>query len=1513
MWEWLCGSEKASICLEELFFMGGVHAAFFFSVSSLMAMVNAVNFAPTAEPTKTQRMWNWVMVVLSMFLAVCPIVTIIVEGKSFPPSLYVWILCLLMIGSWSICAFVLLKLKRNGLSLDVPALQWWWVAASLCLLFRMSPLTSHVQEGGALTGGDIWFIVQYSAVLTLGIYGMVGRFRAKEQGSYELVNEEGVSTDSPEDRANWLSRVLFTWLDPVMTLGYKRPLQQADLPFLSSRDSSEVIYDQFEVAWRAEQTKPKPKLSSALISTFGKYFIGAAIFKFTQDLMMFVGPQILKRLIGYLSAEEHEPSEGYGYVLVLFVAALVQSIALHQYFQRGFRTGMNLRAAVIAAVYRKALKLSVEERHKRTVGEIVNLMSTDAMKLQELPPYLHTIWSAPFQITVSLIFLYFQVGISTLGGLAVMVCMIPLNTFLARKQRKQQQQVMKAKDERVRLTHETLNSIKMVKYSAWETTASQRIESARNRELAQLRKYMLLSAVSRVTWNGVPIIVSLATFALYTLMGNDLDAATAFTALALFNILRFPLTMLPQVITSLVEASVSIKRVAGFLACNEIDPDVVTRLPYESVSRIKRYKPNGRNVQNDPWVAKDAAAMVVIENGTFSWGTNTNGLPDLRNINLSVPEGALVCVVGSVGGGKSSLLNAILGEMSKQRGSVEVCGRIAYVSQTAFILNATLRENILFGRPFQEDRYRKTVKACCLLPDLAILPSADMTEIGEKGINLSGGQRQRINLARAVYANADLYLFDDPLSAVDAHVGKAIFENCINGVLKGKTRLLVTHAVHLLPQSDLVVFMRDGVIDECGTYQSLMDNPQASAFKAVVATSKQDSAPAANGQTTGQTTPNSKSPPRKISVDLVAAESKSEHRQLSQEEEERILALLVNPDDEEETPHGASQPAKDKGDATPAAGGPKLVKDEERATGSVKWSIYKGYINAAGGTSVLIITIALYTALQGASVLSNWWLSFWSSHRDENPASYFLCFYALFAFVTLALNGIQSILMTVHSIRAGKQMHSNLLAAILKAPLAFFDTTPLGRIIVRFSSDQSTIDDRLPACLNTFLSTSFSVMGTVMVIVSVTPWFLLVIAPLSWVYLFTQRYYVRTSRELQRLDSMARAPILSNFTETLTGTSTVRAYGDQDRFVSLNDTRVNDNLRAYFISVSSNRWLAIRLEFVGACIISVSALLAVMSAGYIDAALAGLSISYALSVTQTLNWMVRMSCDRETQIVSVERNLQYATTEPEAAYELGLKPPSGWPAEGRISLKNVVMRYRPGLPPVLNGLSVDIKAREKIGICGRTGAGKSSLMVALFRIAELSEGRIDIDGLNIAELGLHDLRSRLTIIMQEPVLFSGTMRYNLDPFGRYRDDELWSALKQVNLDSQIQADKDKLETVVAENGENWSVGQRQLICLARAFLRKSRIVVLDEATASVDIETDAFVQDTIRRMFSDCTVLTIAHRLNTIADSDRILVLDKGQIAEFDTPRKLLALPNGHYKSMMREHNHSHSYNSDAI
>lgn len=1415
---------------------------------------------------------------------------------------------LVQLGGVSLALFLTVACKKKGI-ITSGVITLYWLLVVVCGAPELRYyLNGYIYQEHYV---DLWRAIFFVIAFALSFLELILCFFADRPVH---VHKKGSSC--PEYTASFINQLTFQWFTELAILGNKKSLETDDLWDLNERDKAENLIPMFidnlrpgidhyrrRTKINRDEAIPDnhPSILGPLFKTYKFTLMSGFCFKLTFDMLQFLAPHLLKQLIYFIENKTQPMWIGVSIVCIMFLSSFVQSMVQHQYYHTMFRLGMHIRSVLTSAVYSKALNLSNEARKGKSTGAIVNLMSVDIQKMQEMAPTLMLFWSAPLQIILSIFFLWRLLGVAVLAGFFGLLLVLPLNGFIVSQMRKCHTEQMKHKDERIKMMSEILNGIKVLKLYAWEKSMEKMVLEIREKELQVLRKLSYLNAGIIFSFVCAPFLVSIISFVVYVFLdpeNNVLTPEICFVALSLFDILKMPLAMIAMVYAEAVQCAVSNTRLKEFFAADEMDS--------QSIAHVK------------------SELAVEIKGGNFSWSSTEDS--SLHDISMSIKRGQLVAIVGRVGSGKSSLLHALLGEMNKMTGQVQVNGSVAYVPQQAWIQNMSLRNNILFNKPYDIEDYENVVKSCALKEDLENLPAGDRTEIGEKGINLSGGQKQRVSLARAVYQNSDIVLLDDPLSAVDSHVGKHIFENVISsstGCLATKTRILVTHGLTYLKHCDKVIVLKDGSISEMGTYQQLINNNGAFAEfleefllnesmsrGRVVSIGEKDGEIDEILKDLGQMSPGIL---QRLESHL-SQESDTEYStardfQLEFSRQNSRKSVLHSPtikNEETDVLLGASA------EVTPIEDNTQLIEKETVETGNVKLEVYLAYFRAIG----IPITMLFFFAYIGSSmlgVLSNFYLAKLSDNAKAtadagngtlSDTKIRLGVYAALGVGQSLVVCIASIILTFGMVRASKRLHADLLANIMKSPMAFFDVTPIGRMLNRLGKDIEAIDRTLPDVIRHMVMTIFSVISILVVIMWATPWAGLVFAILAVIYFFILRFYISTSRQLKRLESASRSPIYSHFQESIQGASSIRAFGVVDNFIKQSQQRVDDHLVAYYPSVVANRWLAVRLEMVGNLIVLSAAGSAVYfrdSPG-LSAGLVGLSVSMALNITQTLNWAVRMTSELETNIVAVERTKEYTMTPTEGNNSQELARPN-WPEKGRISFKNFSIRYRPGLELVLHKVTAHVEPSEKIGIVGRTGAGKSSLTLALFRIIEADGGCIEIDGINIANLQLEHLRSRLTIVPQDPVLFSGTMRMNLDPFSAYSNAQVWDALRNAHLDAFVDSLDDKLDHHISEGGENLSVGQRQLICLARALLRKTKVLVLDEAAAAVDVETDSLIQKTIRDQFKECTVLTIAHRLNTVLDSDRLLVLDKGSVAEFDTPKNLLSNSSGIFYSMAKDAN----------
>ncbi|XP_063352993.1 ATP-binding cassette sub-family C member 4-like isoform X3 [Pelmatolapia mariae] len=1038
--------------------------------------------------------------------------------------------------------------------------------------------------------------------------------------------------------------------------------------------------------------------------------------------------------------------------------------------------------------------------------------------------------------------------------MAVFFFMMPVQTMFGRLFSRLRAETAVLTDERIRTMSEVISGIRVIKMYGWEKPFGALVDEVRRMEISKIMKSSYLRALNMASFFAASKVIIFVTVCVYVLTGNKLSASRVFMAVTLYGAVRLTITLFfPCAIEKVSESLISIERIKQFLLLDEVAPQHLGL----------------------PVAEKDC--MVKIQDLICYWN-KTLETPTLQNMSFAVRSEQLLAVIGPVGAGKSSLLSAILGELSQESGVIKVKGELTYTSQQPWILPGTIRSNILFGKELNLKKYDRVLRACALKRDMDLLPGGDLAIVGDRGANLSGGQKARVSLARAVYQDADIYLLDDPLSAVDAEVGRHLFEECICGLLRKKPRILVTHQLQYLKAADQIVVLKEGQMVARGTYSELQGSGLD--FTSLL---KEDKDQDEQRQNTTPLPGTVSGLPHALS-DNSSMSSLSSSR-FSLIEGTEPLAMVVQP-----------------------------TKEESRFEGNVGLHMYVKYFMAGANFLVLLVLILLNALAHVTFVLQDWWLACWASEQKHISVTehlngsfprqldldLYLGVYAGLTATSVVFGFVRSLVFFNVLVSSAQTLHNNMFNAILRTPIHFFDINPIGRILNRFSKDIGYLDSLLPWTFVDFIQVFLQVIGVIAVAAVIIPWILIPVVPLLVVFLFLRCYFLQTSRDIKRLESTTRSPVFSHLSSSLQGLSTIRAFKVQQRFQQMFDEYQDLHSEAWFLFLTTSRWFAVRLDGICSVFVTITAFGCLYLRDGLEPGAVGLALSYAVTLTGMFQWGVRQSAEIENMMTSVERVVEYAELESEAPWETDKQPPSDWPKAGCITFDRVNFSYSASEPLVLKNLSLVFKSREKVGIVGRTGAGKSSLISALFRLAE-PEGRITIDGFLTSEIGLHTLRQKMSIIPQDPVLFTGTMRKNLDPFKQHTDEDLWNALQEVQMKAMVDELPSKLETVLTESGSNFSVGQRQLVCLARAILRKTRVLIIDEATANVDPRTDGLIQQTIRDKFQECTVLTIAHRLNTIIDCDRILVLDAGRIQEYDEPYVLLQNQDGLFYQMVQQ------------
>ncbi|KAI3323118.1 ATP-binding cassette transporter protein [Xylariaceae sp. AK1471] len=1324
--------------------------------------------------------------------------------------------------------------------------------------------------------------------------------------------------ESREASAGFFSRLTFQWMAPLMNVGYKRPLEQGDLWKVNPKRSAHVMTSKCTESFerRVKNGDKYPLLWAIHETFFWEFWIGGFC-QLGASIFQVLSPFVLRFLIRFAQDAWNNkqnglppPPIGTGVGLILGVTFMqvFGSLGTNHFIFRGMMIGGQVRAVLISLIFEKSMVISgrakaggklatngtagetLEEdakddkKEKKSKldgkaekmgiagdgvgwgnGRVVNLMSVDTYRLDQSSALFHIVWTAPIQCIITLVVLLINLSYSALAGFAVLVIGIPALTRAIRSLFRRRGLINKITDQRVALTQEILQSVRFVKYFGWETAFVKRLEEVRDREIHGIQVLLAIrNAINSVSLS-LPIYASFLSFITYSLTDHGLGPAEVFSSLALFNGLRLPLNLLPLVIGSIVDAWSSLKRIQDFMLSEEQEDTAVfkpenenavemsnasftwERTPTQENDKTATAGKKGapKNGTKQPTKTEKGAEMSESNSDTDSTLVDEREPFKLEDLNLAIRRKELIAVIGSVGSGKTSLLAALAGDMRKTSGEVVLGASRAFCPQYAWVQNASVRNNILFGKDMNREWYKQVINACALGPDLEMLPNGDATEIGERGITVSGGQKQRLNIARAIYFDADIVLMDDPLSAVDAHVGRHIMDNAILGLLKEKCRILATHQLWVLSRCDRIVWMDGGKIRAVDTFDNLMKNE----------------------------------PSFQHLMETTAVEEKHESEVAVEEK-------------------SADKDKKKKKKA------PGLMQAEERAVSSVPWSVYAKYVRASGSIfNVVWVALALVIA-QGGNIATSLWLSYWTADKFGYSQAVYIAVYAALGTGQAIFLFIFAIMLTIFGTRASKALLRQAVTRTLRAPMSFFDTTPLGRITNRFSRDVDVMDNNLTDAMRMYFLTVVTVISVFALIIAFFYYFAIALVPLAIIFVLAASYYRASAREVKRFESVLRSVVFAKFSEGLSGVASIRAYGLQRRFVGDLRDAIDEMNSAYYLTFSNQRWLSVRLDLIGNLLVFTTGILVVTSRFSVPPSIGGLVLSYILSIVQMLQFAVRQLAEVENGMNAVERLLHYGTQLEEEAPEHTVDVRPSWPEKGEIVFDNVEMRYRANLPLVLKGLSIHVKGGERIGIVGRTGAGKSSIMSTLFRIVEISGGHITIDGIDISTIGLYDLRSRLAIIPQDPTLFRGTVRSNLDPFNEHTDLELWSALRQADLVTADATLNDKepgrihLDLVVEEDGLNFSLGQRQLMALARALVRGSRIIVCDEATSSVDMETDDKIQATMAAGFKGRTLLCIAHRLRTIIGYDRICVMDAGRIAELGTPLELWELEGGIFRGM---------------
>ncbi|KAG8641655.1 putative ABC transporter C family member 15 isoform X2 [Manihot esculenta] len=1188
------------------------------------------------------------------------------------------------------------------------------------------------------------------------------------------------------------SQLTFQWLNPLFRRGRIQKLELSHIPLVPQSETAKSASSLLEESLGKRKTETS-NLPKAIAYAIWKPLTINGVFAGVNTIASYMGPLLITSFVNFLSEKHDNSSYLYGLILafIFFLSKTIESLTQRQWYFGAQRIGIRVRAALMVLVYKKSLSVRFAGP---SAGKIINMINVDVERIGDFCWNIHGVWLLPLQVFLALIILYRNLGAApSFAALSSTILVMLSNTPLANKQEKLHSRIMEAKDSRIKVTSETLKSMRVLKLYSWESAFLEKLLQLRKTERKWLKEYLYISSLIAFLFWASPTLVSVITFGVCILLKTPLTTGTVLSALATFRILQEPIYNLPELISMIAQTRVSVNRIQEFLR----EEDQRKQIPYN--------------------ISHASENAIEIETGEYAWETNDQNLrkPTIKiTEKMKIKKGYKVAVCGSVGSGKSSLLCSILGEIPRISGAgIKVYGTKAYVPQSAWIQTGTVRENVLFGQDMDRAFYEDVLEGCALNQDIGIWVDRDLTAIGERGMNLSGGQKQRIQLARAVYSNSDVYILDDPFSAVDAHTGAHLFKKCLMQLLSQKTVVYATHQLEFLYAADVVLVMKDGVIVQSGKYEDLIADPTGELVRQMAAHKK---------------SLNQVNPPPEDST-LTSGPPQLNQNEVTEENfEEPVSNSIIS----------------------------ERIQEELTETGRVKWSVYSTFVTSAYKGALVPVILLCQVLFQGLQMGSNYWIAWASEDRQKITREQLIGIFILLSGGSCIFILGRAVLLASIAVETAQLLFHGMITSVFRAPISFFDSTPSSRILSRSSTDQSTVDTDIPYRL-AGLAFALIQLLSIIILMSHVAWpvFLLFLVILG-ISIWYQAYYITTARELARMVGIRKAPILHHFSESIAGTM---------------------------------EWLCVRINFLFNLVFFLALIILVsVPRSAIDPGLAGLAATYGLNLNILQAWVIWNLCNVENKMISVERILQFTNIPSEAPMVIEeCRPNSEWPVYGRIELVSLSVQYSPALPMVLKSITCTFPGGKKIGVVGRTGSGKSTLIQALFRVIEPSGGQILIDGLDISKIGLQDLRSRLGIIPQDPTLFQGTVRHNLDPLQEHSDQEIWEVLNKCRLADIVKQDQRLLEAPVAEDGENWSVGQRQLVCLARVLLKKRRILVLDEATASIDTATDNIIQVTIRDETSRCTVITVAHRIPTVIDNDLVLVLDEGKVVEYDSPVQL--------------------------
>ncbi|XP_016909218.1 ATP-binding cassette sub-family C member 4 [Apis cerana] len=1361
------------------------------------------------------------------------------------------------------------------------------------------------------------------------------------------------SKPNPREKANLLSVLLWWWTIDLFKIGYRKILQTDDLYTPLKTDRSNVLGDRLEKRWKIEMEnskkhKRKASLLRAIFRTFWWEYTVLGLMQILNEFIIRLGtPILLGGLLRYFKKSTNETYEtALLYAAGICIATAINVITLNQAIFGAFHIGAKIRVATCSVVYRKALRLSKTALGETAPGKVVNLVANDVNRFDLVSIFIHHMWSAPISMLIIAYFLYTEAGYAGLIGIAAVSVVVPIQSYTGKLSSKFRLQTAIKTDERVRLMDEIISGVQVIKMYAWEKPFCALIETARKLELQVVTKSAYIRGIY-MTFNLFTTRMALyATLISILLFGNELSADKVFVFSSYFNILAHTMSgMFVRGFAEIAECIVAVRRLQHFLMYEEFQDNIYTSNNFTaslngSINSVSKQVSNKTSKNDIPYIDDEIDSyenlddslekrrhngLIVVASDLLQNTANLMGekkhssMPieeiyaikmtnltakwepsqsenTLESVNLEMQKGKIYAVIGMVGAGKSSFLSAILGEIDITEGHVKVNGSLSYAGQEAWVFGSTVRQNILFGQSYDRHRYQKVIKACSLSRDFKQFPQGDQTVVGERGSSLSGGQKARINLARSLYRQADIYLLDDPLSAVDTHVSKHLFEECMQRYLAGKTRILATHQLQYVKNVDAIILIDQGKVTVFSNFQDLLKQ-------------------------------------RPEYAELLAAES--ETNEDSSLEKSTMRRQFSSSSTRSRTPEASSGGTDDEEEDED----PQGLNDglEGTSRGAVKGSLFIKYFQTGANLCLAFTLLLLFISTQFIASLNDYFVPILVSaeemrhyyliqaksnitndtlieNLDISSMYKYLYIYTIIVVGIFCIGITRSLSFYKVCILCSQKLHDMAFSALIRTGMRFFDINPSGRILNRFSKDMGAIDELLPKAILDAGQICMMMVGSLTVSCIINPLFLIPIIFLGTVFYWIRKVFLKTSKNIKRMEGITRSPVFTHLNATLNGLSTIRAYCAQDILKKEFDKLQDVHTSTVYMYVTASTAFGFSLDvfcFIFISVVTFSFLLLEQS---FSGGEVGLAITQVMAMTGMIQWGMRQNAEVANQLMSVERVLEYTQVIPEPNLRdrgkfakktekqiaLPANAPKNWPTDGMIKFRSVYLKYVEEDPPVLKGLNLIINPGEKIGIVGRTGAGKSSLIAALFRLTKI-EGVLEIDGIDTGSICLEDLRRNISIIPQDPVLFSGTLRRNLDPFNEFTDKAIWEVLEEVELKDAVVTAGTGLESRVLDRGSNYSVGQKQLVCLARAILRNNKILMLDEATANVDPQTDALIQHTIRKKFAKCTVLTIAHRLNTIMDSDKVLVMDKGRMAEFDHPYILLQNSYSQFKSLVKE------------